>query len=498
VSTPEEAAVTDDQCSTPYLDALLRHKARAFVAFSTPGHKHGKGAPAGMVEAFGRTFLEADVPMAGGVEDSRESTDLLHAAEDLAAQAWGAERCFFLVNGSTGGVQSLVITLAGPGDTLIVPRNAHKSLLAGLIFSGAMPHYVEPAIDPEWGVPQNITVAAAVEALRACPGARAFFVTSPTYNGFGADLRALATLVHAAGMPYVVDQAWGPHLRFCSRLPIDAMSAGADAAVTSTHKLISGLTQSSVLLANGDRLNLKRLQGAVKMTQSTSPQAIIYASIDACRMQMATEGEELWTRAVELAEWAREQTNRIEGLRCLGHECLERDGIASFDPTRLTITACALGDTGWQLETALRDGYGIAVEAADTLNVVLNVTHGDSREDLERLVAALKDYAARRDATASEAGAACLSLMANPPRFTRQELSPHDAFFARSVALPLAGCVGRVSAEIITPYPPGIPVLGPGELVSDECVAYLTEAGARGLHVHGPEDLSLRTLRVVG
>jgi lysine decarboxylase len=253
-----------------------------------------------------------------------------------------------------------------------------------------------------------------------------------------------------------------------------------------------------VLLANGGRVNLKRLQGAVKMTQSTSPQAIIYASIDACRMQMVTEGEVLWTRAVELAEWARKQVNRIEGLRCLGHECLERDGIASFDPTRLTITACALGATGWELETALRDGYGIAVEAADTLNVVLNVTHGDSREDVERLVAALTDYAARRDATASEAGAACLSLMANPPRFTRQELSPHDAFFARSVALPLADCVGRVSAEIITPYPPGIPVLGPGEVVSDEIVAYLTEAGARGLHVHGPEDLSLRTLRVVG
>jgi arginine/lysine/ornithine decarboxylase len=489
--------VTQDQHATPYLDALLRHRERGFVTFTTPGHKHGQGAPAGMVEAFGMTLLQADVPMAGGVEDTRESTGLVAAAERLAAEAWGAECCFFLVNGSTGGVQSLVITLAGPGDTLIVPRNSHKSLLAGLIFSGAMPHYVEPSIDPEWGVPRNITNAAAAEALRACPAARGFFVTSPTYNGFGADLTELASLVHQTGLPYIVDQAWGPHFRFCSRLPVDAMSAGADAAVTSTHKLISGLTQSSVLMANGARINLPRLSGAVKMTQSTSPQAIIYASIDAARMQMATEGEALWTRALELAEWARERVNEIPGLRCLGHECLEREGIASFDASRLTITACALGHTGWELDSILRDDYGIAVEAADTLNVVLNVTHGDTKHDVERLVAALTDYAARYRGAAQEIGASARSLLADPPGFTRQELSPQDAYFAPSVALALADCVGRVSAEIVTPYPPGIPVLGPGEVVSDEIVAYLTAAGAHGLHVHGPEDLSLRTLRVV-
>ncbi len=489
--------MTHDQHATPYLDALLRHRERGFVSFSTPGHKHGQGAPPGMVEAFGLTLLQADVPMAGGVEDTRESTGLVALAEEIAAEAWGAERCFFLVNGSTGGVQSLVITLAGPGDTLIVPRNSHKSLLAGLIFSGAMPHYVEPPLDPEWGVPRNVTTAAVAEALRACPTARALFVTSPTYNGFGADLEALAPLAHAAGMPFVVDQAWGPHFRFCSLLPVDAMSAGADAAVTSTHKLISGLTQSSVLMANGARINLGRLAGAVKMTQSTSPQALIYASIDAARMQMATRGEELWTNALELAEWARERINRIPGLRCLGHECLEREGVASFDASRLTITACALGHTGFELDTILRDDYGVAVEAADTLNVVLNVTHGDTVSDIERLVAAFRDYAARYGTTGHDVGASCRSFMAHQPAFTRQVLSPHDAYFAPSVALPLAQCVDRVSAEIVTPYPPGIPVLGPGETISEEIAAYLAETGARGLHIHGPEDPGLRTLRVV-
>lgn len=488
--------MSHDQRETPYLDALLRYREQGFTAFHTPGHKLGKGAPAGMIKAFGREVLEVDVAAAGAVEDTRESTALIAAAEDVAAEAWGAERCFFLVNGSTSGVQSLVISLAGPGETVIVPRNSHKSMLAGLIFSGAMPHYVEPTVDPDCGVPRNITTDAAAAALDSCPTARAFFVTSPTYNGFGADLSALAGLVHRAGLPLIVDQAWGPHLRFCSLLPVDAMTAGADASVTSTHKLISGLTQSSVLLANAERLNLRRLASVVRMTQSTSPQALIYASIDAARMQMATDGERLWTRAVELAEWARAAINDIDGLRCLGHECLERPGIASFDPTRLTVSACALGHTGWQLETILRDDYHIAVEAADTLNTVLNVTFGDDRDDVERLLACLRDYAARSRG-GGDIGASCRRLLADTPSFTRQEMSPHDAFFAASMALPLADCRERISAEIVTPYPPGIPVLGPGEIVSAEIVDYLAAAARRGLHVHGPEDLTLRTLRVV-
>jgi lysine decarboxylase len=487
-----------DQSSTPYLDAMLRYRDAGFTPFSTPGHKLGKGAPSGMVAAFGLPLLQVDIPMAGGIEDTRESTHLLQAAERLAAEAYGADECHFLVNGSTSGVQALVMTLAGPGDTVIIPRNSHKSVLAGLIFSGAMPYYVEPPIDPLWGVPLNVRVEDVQAALRAVPGATALFVTSPTYNGFGADLRRIAGLVHDAGLPFVVDQAWGPHFRFCSLLPDDAMSAGADAAVASTHKLISGLTQSSVLMANAARINLPRLAGIVKMTQSTSPQTLMYVSIDAARAQMATEGERLWSQALELAGWARERIGRIEGLRCLGDECLREPGVAAFDATRLTVSACDLGHSGWQLETILRDDYRIAVEAADPLNIVLNVTHGDSKQDVERLVSALADYAARYRERAGDA-AACghEHLLIKLPPFTRQMLSPHDAFFAHSVALPLRECLGRVSAEIVTPYPPGIPVLGPGEEIGPHTVEYLEEAGARQLHVHGPEDVTLTTLRVV-
>jgi arginine decarboxylase len=485
---------TPAQATTPYIDALLGYRTRAIVPFHTPGHKLGKGAPPIMREVFGAELLAVDVAMAGGVEDTRESTALVRAAEDLAAEAWGGERCFFLVNGSTSGIHALLLTLAGPGESVILPRNAHKSVQAALIFSGAVPHYVEPTIDPVWGIPLNVPVERVGAAIEAHPDAKAVFVVSPNSNGVCAALDAIAAVVHGAGLPLVVDQAWGPHLRFCSRLPLDAMSAGADAMVASTHKLISGITQSSVLVADGRRLPLQRLESIVKMTQSTSPQVLIYASIDAARAQMATRGEELWSRALDNADWIRARLAPVKGVRVLSDEVLAQAGVADLDRTRVTVSACDLGLTGYELETALRDDYGIAVEAADPLNVLLNVTYGDSRDDVARFAQAMTDLAARRR---DAGGLACTTPLASWPRFTRQVMSPRDAFFARSEAIPVEHTAGRVSAEMVAPYPPGIPVVAPGEEVSDEIAAYLGEASARQMHVHGPEDLTLKTLRVV-
>ncbi|MBE3034912.1 MAG: aminotransferase class V-fold PLP-dependent enzyme [Actinobacteria bacterium] len=490
--------MSHDQRGTPYLDAVLRYRATGYTPFHTPGHKLGRGAPEGLRELLGDPCLQVDIAMAGGVEDTRESTHLIRLAEDYAAEAWGSDRCWFLVNGSTSGIHSLVLTLCGPGDEVIIPRNAHKSMLAGLIFSGAMPVYLEPDVDPLWGIPLTLSAEVVHRALAEHPAAKAIFVTSPTYNGLGADLGAVAAAAHAAGVPFVTDQAWGPHLRFSPELPVDAMTAGADAAVVSTHKLISGITQTSVLMARAERINLARLDSMVGMTQSTSPQVLMYASIDAARQQMATRGAELWRGAIEQARWARDELNRLPGVRCLGEEALSRQGVASFDPTRLTISSCDLGHSGYELETVLRDDYRIAVEAADPLNVVLNVTYGDSHADLEKLVAAFRDYAGRRAGQAGGgASAACAGRLAHAPAFTRQVLSPREAFFAPSVALPLAECAARVSAEMVTPYPPGIPVLGPGEAISDEIVAYLHEGAMAGFKVHGPEDRTLRSLRVV-
>jgi arginine/lysine/ornithine decarboxylase len=328
------------------------------------------------------------------------------------------------------------------------------------------------------------------------PAATAVFTSSPNYYGVGADLEGMATAAHAAGMPFVVDQAWGPHLRFCDALPADAMAAGADAAVNSTHKLIAGLTQASVVVARGERVNLKRLSGIVKMTQSTSRMALIFASIDASRQQMAVHGDRLWREAIELSHWGRGRIRGIPGMRILGEEILELDGAHEFDPTRFTLTARDVGLSGYELERILRDDYRIAVEMAEPINVMFNITHGDSRESVGALVEALADVAARfrdKEPTALLERAAALQF----PHFTRQLVSPRTAFYAASDVVATKDAVGRVGSEILTPYPPGIPALGPGEEISQEIVDYLLAAADVGVRVQGAEDASLQTLRVV-
>jgi len=300
-----------DRSQAPYLDALACYRDVGYTSFATPGHKRGKGAPDNMREVLGREVLLVDAARAGGVEDTRESTGLIRVAEHLASEAYGADQAWFLVNGSTSGVHALVVSLAGPGDCLIMPRNSHKSMLAALILSGAMPHYVEPAILSEWRIPLAATADRVTQAIREHPDAKAVFMTSPTMYGICADCSGMADVAHEAGVPFVVDQAWGPHLRFCPELPSDAMEANADACVTSIHKLISGITQASLLLARHRRIDLRRLASVALMTQTTSPQALIYASIDAARQQMVIHGRELWRGAIDHANWAPTATRKM-------------------------------------------------------------------------------------------------------------------------------------------------------------------------------------------
>lgn len=516
-------SVTDErgQDEAPLIEALRPYRERRTAAFHTPGHKLGAGAPPDLSEALGGRLLSADMGIANGRDDTQESGGLLRAAEDLAARAWGAERAFFVPNGSSGGLQALVLAAAGPGEKVIVPRNAHKSLLSGLILSGAWPVFVEPTVDERWQIPVNVPLERFAAAIAAHPDARAVFVTSPSYNGFCADVAGLATAAHGAGLPLVVDQAWGAHLRFAAALPADAMAAGADAAVISVHKLLSGLSQASVVLARGERLDGDRLRTMVAMLRTTSPLVPIYLSIDAARRQMVAGGEALWGEALRLAALARTRLAAIPGMAVLGAEAARRPGSVDFDPVRLTFSAVEAGLSGYELERRLRVEQAVAIEAADLHNVVVNVTFGDSPASINRLVAACAAVIAAAGAgrepgddrapvaisgtgrTGRRAGddrAATVAPGLTPgpaPRWGRQLCSPREAFFGAADALPLAACVGRVSAEMVVPYPPGIPVLGPGEEVTAETAAYVAHAVARGVLIHGPRDLSLATLRVV-
>jgi arginine decarboxylase len=499
MSGSEQGGVSGpDQREAPLVEALRAYRERRTAAFHTPGHKLGVGAPADLTEALGERFLSADMGIANGLDDTQESGGLLLRAEALAARAWGAERAFFVGNGSSGGLQALVMALAGPGDEVIVPRNAHKALLTGLILSGAVPVYVEPTIDPVWQVAVNVPLERFVAALADHPRARAVFVTSPSYNGFCADVPALAAAAHAAGVPLVVDQAWGAHLRFSKALPPDALAAGADAAVISVHKLLSGLSQASLVLARGERVDLDRLRTMVAMLRTTSPLAPIYLSIDAARRQMVEGGEALWGEALSLAADARERLGAVPGVAVLGADDARQPGAVAFDPVRLTLSLAALGLSGYELERRLRVDHALAVEAADERNVVVNITFGDSGATVERLVGAVTAVATvAADAVAKSGNEAASATALQLPLFTRQICSPRDAFFGPAEALSLADCGGRVSAEMVVPYPPGIPVLGPGEEISAETVAYLSAAARRGVLIHGPRDLTLATLRVV-
>ena len=478
----------------PFVEAMRAYRHGHTTAFHTPGYKLGAGAPADLIEALGERFLSSDVAIAGGLDDTQTSGSVLRRAEALAADAWGAERAFFTANGSSSGLQALVMTLTGLSDEIIVPRNAHKALLAGLILSGARPVWVEPLIDEVWQIAVNVPLERYATAIEAHPRARAVFVTSPSYNGYCADLAGLATLAHAAGMPLVVDQAWGAHLRFSPELPLDAMAAGADAAVISVHKQLAALSGASVVLAGGERIDAERLRTMVTMLCTTSPLSSMYLSIDAARRQMVEDGEALWGAALRLAALARERVSAIPGLSVLDRDEALRPGSVDFDPVRLTISGAGLGLSGYELERLLRSDHAIAVEAADPHNIVANITFGDSEATVDRLVNALETISSR--AAAKGAGA---TTVESPklPLFTGLACSPREAFFGPSEALPLRACVGRVSAEMVVPYPPGIPVLGPGEEISSETVDYLIEAAARGAYVHGPRDLSLATLLVV-
>lgn len=486
-----------DQARAPYLDALADYRSAGYTSFATPGHKAGKGAPPDMVEIYGMSVLAVDAARAGGIDDTRESCGLLAEAERLAADAYGADRAWFLVNGSTSGVLALVLALAGPGECLVVPRNSHKSMLAALVLTGAVPHYVEPAIHDDWRIPLSVSPEELRTALSRKPEARAVFMASPNMYGVCSDSEGLGAVSHAHDLPFVVDQAWGPHLRFCSGLPMDAMTACADACVTSIHKLVSGLTQSSLLLASDRRLVAKRLSEAVMMTQSTSPQVLMYASIDAARKQLVVRGEELWTRALERAEWARRRIDALPGLAVFGEASCEGGGMYDYDRTRLTISARELGLSGYEMETVLRSDYRIVVEMSDPMNVVCNVTHADTKQDLERLVESMSDLSHRYASSSATSRLLRYAQSLKLPRFAGQDLTPREAFFASSRAIPTADAAGEVAAEMVTPYPPGVPVLGPGEAISDEIVAYLLAGADMGLHVHGPHDPTLRTIRVV-
>jgi len=486
-----------NQSDTPLLAAMNNYVADGTVPFHTPGHKQGKGMHPRLESILGRKTLALDLALMAELDDLHEPHGCIKLAQDLAASLYGADHSYFVVNGTTGGIYAMILTIAGPGDKIIVPRNAHRSIIGGIILSGAIPVFIHPETDRELGLAMGVTPLTVEEAIQKHPDAKGVVIINPTYYGVATDLKQIVDIVHKHGMAVVVDEAHGPHLKFNDALPMQALDAGADICAQSTHKIVGAMTQCSMVHCRADRISVPRLKAMLQLVQSTSPNYILLASLDVARMQLATEGNELVQRAVELAGWVRDEINAIPGLYCFGREKIGNPGVHSLDPTKITVTVKGLGLKGAEAERILREHYKVQVELSDMYNILFLITFGDGEKEARVLVDALRDMALKYG------GKNDFSLMDDVysqvtyPDMPEQVLSPRQALFGQTRTVPFTEAAGKICAEIITFYPPGIPLLCPGERISEDVIEYCRRLQDAGLHISGPEDYLLKTVKVV-
>lgn len=477
--------IDERQYKTPLFDALVNLAQSRKVSFHTPGHKSGKGIATRFVKFVGPKIFSIDLTTLDEVDSLQKPIGVIKEAQELAAMAYGADASFFLINGTTAGNHAMVISACDPGDKIIVARNAHKSVLTGLIFTGAMPVFINPRVDKSLKLTLNVTFEDVKDIIDENPDAKAIFLTSPNYYGITADLERIIPYAHKRGIVTLIDEAHGPHLKFHPELPTSAMEAGADMCVQSTHKIIGGMTQASMLHALRERININSLRNVLKMAQSTSPSYILMASLDLARMQMATEGSKLLGRALELARKARKRINRIKGLYCFGREILEESGMGGLDETKLTITVKGIGLSGYEVSKILNHRFGIQVEMADPFHILVIVSIGDRQEDLDRLVRALRVIASENENRESSP----LDKFKLPIFKSQISLTPREAFFRKCRDIKLSESSGEISSEIVTVYPPGIPILIPGETITTEIRDYLTHISKLGATIDGlPSD----------
>jgi arginine/lysine/ornithine decarboxylase len=490
-------ANNSNQQRAPFFEGLIAYRDAGIIPFSTPGHKLGRGAPDEMLEAFGRKVLALDIPHGGGVDDTHRTRGILREAEQLAASAWGASDAMFLVNGSSTGNIAFMLAACKPGDTVLVGRNLHTSLLSGLILSGARPVYLHPAVHPELNLTLDVPVETVEKALIEHPDAKAVVLVSPAYTGVASDLPAIAEACRQRGTILFVDEAWGPHFPFHPDLPPGAVQAGADGGVTSIHKLLAGLTQASLFTMSGNRLTRDALAPAVSMIETTSPSALIAASIDVARRQMALHGRALLEKTLQLATEVRDSIRGIDGINAVDESAIHGRTGASFDPTRIMIDVQGLGLTGFQAEELLRTNAQIGVEMSDLTSVIVHITIGDTPQTVRHLVRGLAWLSQHNRENAPPVISMLNRSSGSVILSTKSVLTPREAALGATRSVPLERAAGEISAEIVTPYPPGIPVVAPGDIFTPESIDYLTAGRSAGMYISGPADPHLGTVRIV-
>jgi arginine decarboxylase len=488
-----------DQSTVPFADAIQEYWDREILTFAIPAHNGGRGPMPEFAKWLGMDVARCDLPTSHGLDTRNRTWQVQKTAQELFSDAVGSKETLFSTNGSSMSVHVALMAVAGPGETVVMARNGHKSAFAGLVLSGAKPVYVDPDYDEELELAHGVRPADVERALDANPDAKAVLVFTPTYYGTTADVQALADLCHARDMPLVTDDAWGLDYSLPGHpdLPPAALDQGSDLAIGSVHKTLAGLTQTSVLSVGSDRIDMERLQLCFELEESTSASAVLLSSIDGARAQFVRDGEELLTRAVDGARLLRGRlANEVPELHVVSPESLlARESVSAVDPTHVLIeTARSIGLTGYQALDWLRGERQIDVELVDHRRIMPLVTFAHGEPEIDRLVRALRDLVdANRDADGSDVP----ELPSRPQLRSEQVMLPRDAFFAKAEPVKFKEAIGRVSAELVTPYPPGVPAVAPGELFTEENVSYLEAFVEAGGFVEGASDPKLQKLRVV-
>lgn len=482
----------ENQDRLPLFQAIVDYNDKKPAYLRIPGHRYEKGISKVWRDKVGDEIFSFDLSETPLTDDLHHPSGPIKEAEQLASDLWGSDYSHFLVNGSTCGNQAMVITTSHGGAKIAIPRNAHKSVLMGLIIGGGNPVYIMPQIEPVWGLHGGITPQQVEEMFEANPDCKGVLVVSPTYYGITSDIAGIANVCHAHGAVLMVDEAHGAHCYFSDKLPKGAIEQGADMCVQSIHKVTGSLTQSSMIHVKSDIVKKSQLEANLALVQSTSPSYLLMTSLDCARHEMAMYGAEMIDKAVDLARDARDRINKIRGMSCAGKEIIGKAGIHDLDETRLIISADDIGITGFNLKMMLFEDYDVDLELADYRNALAIITYANEQEDVDKLVAALQDISDKY----AEEGEPLPGAKPLPPQ-PDYVLSPRAAYFNERERVPWSECRGRIVAEMIAPYPPGIPVIYQGERMSQDVWEYIEEIRQRNGHLHGPSDSTLSTLMVI-
>ena len=476
------------QASAPLYEAIEKFRKKRIVPFDVPGHKRGRGNPE-LVDLLGERCVGIDVNSMKPLDNLCHPVSVIKEAEELTAEAFGAEHAFFMVGGTTQAVQNMVLSVCKAGDEIIVPRNVHKSVINALILCGAIPVYLNTEINAKLGIVLGVTVQQVEKTIQEHPNAVAVLVNNPTYYGICSDIRSIVRLAHEYGMKVLADEAHGTHLYFQPDLPVSAMEAGADMAAVSMHKSGGSLTQSSILLTNKG-VNADYVRQIINLTQTTSGSYLLLASLDISRRNLALRGRESFTKVMEMSEYARKEINDIGGYYAYGKELVNGTSVYDYDVTKLSVHTLGLGLAGIEVYDLLRDEYDIQIEFGDVSNILAYISIGDRLQDIERLVGALADIARiyKKDKTGMLSGEFISPLVAK---------SPQEAFYADKESLPIKQTKGRISGEFVMCYPPGIPILAPGEMITEEIIEYILYVKEKGCSMQGTEDPMVDNLMVL-